>query len=279
MSPETQNLKEANAATEATGAIFISYRRQDSQGFAGRLADGLADIFGDAQIFRDDEIPEGRDYTAVLSSALDSCRVLIVVIGPRWVGARNESGQPRLADPGDWVRFEVEQALARGRGVLPVLVGGAKMPTEADVPPGMAELCRIQGVETSDRSWNADMEHLAKLLRQRVPSLPPQAIPTGPKRAIRPLPPRRTTVEHWADQLGRLLQGRPSGPRRLLMRPLMRPLVNIVKRLIFTGVGLLLAYFVLERYASAEVRIFVYDFFRFAWEFILSLWNRLISRF
>ena len=59
----------------------------------------------------------------------------------------------------------------------------------------------------------------------------------------------------------------------------MRPLVNIVKRLIFTGVGLLLAYFVLERYASAEVRIFVYDFFRFAWEFILSLWNRLISRF
>jgi TIR domain len=99
--------------------IFISYRRQDSQSAAGRLADNLKDHFGTAQIFRDIEtIEPGSDFTESLIAALNSCAVLIAIIGPRWLSATDKKGQRRLDDPKDLTRQEIEIALSRNIRVM-----------------------------------------------------------------------------------------------------------------------------------------------------------------
>lgn len=94
---------------QSAPSIFIGYRRQDSQGFAGRVADDLIDNFGVAQVFRDDDIPEGTDFTSVLERALGRCGVLIVVIGPNWLRIKDDDKLPRLFHPDDWVRREIEK--------------------------------------------------------------------------------------------------------------------------------------------------------------------------
>ena len=107
--------------------VFISYRRDDTQGFAGRLEDDLSETFGDELIFRDCEIEPGVDFAARLRATLDSSDVVLAVVGPRWETARDSSGRLRLDQADDWVRIELETVLARGIPVVPVLVGGALM--------------------------------------------------------------------------------------------------------------------------------------------------------
>ncbi len=48
--------------------VFVSYRRDDSAGHAGRLFDRLEDHFGSDQIFLDVELEPGADYLRVISS-------------------------------------------------------------------------------------------------------------------------------------------------------------------------------------------------------------------
>ena len=110
------------------GTIFISYRRDDSQGFAGRLEDDLSERFGEARVFRDREIPAGVDFATHLEARLSEAEVMLVVIGRDWLDAKNSAGERRLGLQDDWVRREIERALARDIAVVPVLVGGAAMP-------------------------------------------------------------------------------------------------------------------------------------------------------
>jgi TIR domain-containing protein len=85
-----------------SGGVFISYRRQESSGLAGRLYDRLAARFGDDQVFMDvDAIAPGLDFTEVLADAVSTCEVLLAIIGPRWLNATDEEGRPRLDDPND----------------------------------------------------------------------------------------------------------------------------------------------------------------------------------
>lgn len=77
--------------------IFISYRRTDSIATAGRIRDRLVQEFGREQVFVDiEDIPYGSDFEGVLASKIDTCTVLLAIIGPNWLDARSESGQPRL---------------------------------------------------------------------------------------------------------------------------------------------------------------------------------------
>ena len=103
--------------------IFISYRRRGSQGFAGRLADDLIDRFGEGQVFRDVEIRPGEYFAEAIETAIASCSALLVMLGPHWLEHRNEKGEPRLHEPGDWVRLEIEAALTRNTWVVTILVG------------------------------------------------------------------------------------------------------------------------------------------------------------
>jgi hypothetical protein len=145
---------------------FISYRRNDSDVAAGRLADDLMAIFGHDAIFRDiDTLQAGEDYTIALDHALDSCVALIAMIGPRWSNITDDVGRRRLENPADWVRIEIRRALERGIRVIPVLLSAA-MPQEADVPADLKPLLQRQALDLSDRHWKQDVELLAQALER-----------------------------------------------------------------------------------------------------------------
>src|SRR5436853_7871841 len=109
--------------------IFLSYRRGDSAGFAGRLFDALVQDLGRDRVFRDiDTIPAGAEFSDVITHALGSCVAAVVVIGPDWLSVATSDGRRRLDDPRDFVRMEVAAALARRIPVVPVPVGGPPVP-------------------------------------------------------------------------------------------------------------------------------------------------------
>lgn len=120
--------------------VFISYRRDDTADFSGRLRDRLAAQFGSADVFLDlDTIPLGEDFRRHMLASVKSCDVMLAVIGPRWL----EGG--RIKSPGDYVRAEIAVAFANGVPVLPVLVDGASPPRVNDVPRALAALSHLNG--------------------------------------------------------------------------------------------------------------------------------------
>lgn len=145
--------------------IFVSYRRDDRPGFAGRLTEALAGAFGADRVFRDiEDIRPGEDFVATIHSRLESVDVVLAMIGPAWLDARKD-GERRLDDPDDFVRLEIASALASGKPVWPVLVGGAIMPTARDLPEPIRDLAQRQAVVLSDAAWKDDVARLIGALR------------------------------------------------------------------------------------------------------------------
>jgi TIR domain len=148
----------------AKDRIFISYRRSDARGYAGRLEDTLKGFFGLGRVFRDvGGINPGEDFKAAIDQTILEAGALIVLIGPNWL-VRGESGNPRLHDPGDHVASEIIAALEQKRLIIPVLVDGASMPREEELPDAVKGLARRNAVTISDEGWNADVTRLAKVL-------------------------------------------------------------------------------------------------------------------
>ena len=163
--------------------VFISYRRDDSAGFAGRLTDALERRFGADSVFRDvDDIAAGADFGVVIEDALQQVHAVLVVIGPRWLDARDERGR-RLDDPGDYVRREVELALASGKPLIPVLVGGAMMPAAEALPSTLRGMTNRNALTLGDAGWREDLARLEAVLAQWVEP----AAPTMPVRGRRVL--------------------------------------------------------------------------------------------
>ncbi len=145
--------------------IFISYRRDDSAGYAGRLYDRLAAHFGADQVFMDVAgIELGTDFVTAIEQAVGSCKVLIVVIGDEWLSTTDAAGRRRLDDPHDFVRLETGVALAREIRVVPVLVGGALMPRGEELPADLKALARRQAIEISHKQWEASTRELIAAL-------------------------------------------------------------------------------------------------------------------
>jgi TIR domain len=170
--------------------IFISYRRDDSRGYAGRLQGDLSRRYSEEHVFRDVEIPPGADFGEYITGLVDTCNVVLAIIGPRWLDARDREGERRIDDPQDWVRLEIERALARdGVEVIPVLVDGARLPPREELPPSLLGLRRRNAFELSDSRWDYDIEqlgkHLDRLLRGtsaihvRPSGPPPTPTPTA----------------------------------------------------------------------------------------------------
>lgn len=153
------------------GRIFISYRREDTQWAAGRLADSLSRYFGDHRVFRDiDGIGGGEDFGNVIHGTLGKADAAIILIGNRWIDAANETGQRRLDDPGDWVAQEVAMALEAGVPVYPVLVDDAPMPRADALPERLRAMARLNAISVSDNRWDADVERLARIVSLDIPS-------------------------------------------------------------------------------------------------------------
>jgi hypothetical protein len=147
------------------GGVFISYRREDSAGFARRIYDRLVSRLEREKVFFDiDSIPPGLDFVDVLSDRVGKCDALLAVIGKRWVSIADAQNRRRLDDPNDFVRIEIEAALQRNVPVIPVLVDGAAMPLAMDLPHVLRGLARRQGVEISLTRFESDARRLAEAL-------------------------------------------------------------------------------------------------------------------
>jgi TonB family protein len=165
--------------------IFISYRRNDSQGEAGRLFDDLVQRFDENTVFMDvAAIEAGRDFRKAIEEGVTKCGVLLVVIGLEWLSVKDEHGTRRLDDPGDFVRIETASALKRDIPVIPVLVRGAKMPTAEQLPDDLKELAFRNCIELSHARWKSDIQLLIDALR-RLPGMSGIRPSTGTGRTLK----------------------------------------------------------------------------------------------
>ena len=171
--------------------IFISYRREDAAGHAGRLFDRLKARFGKSAVFMDVEgIDAGIDFVETIDDAVSTCDVLLAVIGRGWLDARDDHGARRLDNPQDFVRLETGAALSRRIRVIPVLVEGVAMPPADALPAALQSLARRQAVELRDSRWEADVENLIQKLEQALAggAEKPGSAPASPP--VTPVEPR-----------------------------------------------------------------------------------------
>ncbi len=153
--------------------IFISYRRDDTAGYARAIGDELGRAFGADRVFIDvDDIAAGEAFADVIEGALGESGVLVVLIGPRWrgtqAGRQGEAGSAessRLFDPNDFVRREISAGLAAGCRVVPVLLDGAPMPTRSQLPADLAELSGRNAITLRSDRFAADMAALVAALQ------------------------------------------------------------------------------------------------------------------
>jgi TIR domain len=156
-------LREASVS----GRIFISYRRGDDPGNAGRLFDSLRGAFKPSQLFMDvDNIQPGQDFLQVLEEKVAQSDVLLAVIGIRWANALDPKGIRRLDNPKDFVRVEIESALHQKKRVIPVLVGDAIMPTPEELPEGLQPLTERHAVRVTHERFRSDAKGLIKALKK-----------------------------------------------------------------------------------------------------------------
>jgi hypothetical protein len=154
-----------------SGQIFISYRRDDSSPWAGRLYDDLDRHFVSNQIFMDvDTIQPGVDFVEAVEKSVGYCDALIAVIGKRWLISSDEEGARRLDNPEDSVRIEILTALKRGVRVIPVLVDGATMPRSRDLPDDLKSLARRNALEVSHNRFRTDSKRLIAAVEQALES-------------------------------------------------------------------------------------------------------------
>jgi len=181
--------------------VFINYRRADTAPYAGRLYDALTAALGHDHVFMDiDKIKPGVDFVEEVEEAVDNCHVVVALIGPTWLAAKDAKDRTRLEDPKDYVRLEIATALKRDDvRVIPVLVGGAAMPNAEDLPRNLAPLARREALDLADDRWKYDVARLVDAIRDghtlgngSAPPLPPVEV-APPHVAYQPegAPPRK----------------------------------------------------------------------------------------
>jgi hypothetical protein len=148
-------------------AIFISYRRDDEPGLTAQIHTQLSEHFSPDALFLDiDSIEAGTDFATEILRALQSCDVMLVIIGPKWLELSDESGGRRLDDPMDYLRMEVESSLHHLKPIIPVIVYPAKPPKENELPDSIKRLARWQGLTFRPQHFNDDMMHLIKRINE-----------------------------------------------------------------------------------------------------------------
>ena len=161
----------AGAEPGASSRIFISYRREDSSGHVLALLPSLRGHFGADRIFKDtDNIPPGADFLKFIKNELESCSVLLAIIGREWLSIQDARLKRRRIDnPDDFLRVEVSSALKNERiRVIPVLIERAPMPSAQDLPPDLADLSFRNAIELSDVRWESDVRLLIEAIEHAV---------------------------------------------------------------------------------------------------------------
>jgi WD40 repeat protein len=208
-----------------SGRIFISYRREETEYAAGWLYDVLAERFGGNRLFKDvDSIDPGDDFAEVIAREVASCQLLLALIGDRWLTVVDEQGRRRLDDPADFVRLEIEAALQRGIRVVPMLVGRARMPRAAELPPSLAKLATRQAVVLPAERFRAEAGRLIAVIERNLrqatgerPAVPAPAVAGSTQAAqeARPGPPLvrgPTRPKRQSSGTTKVAGTRPGGP-------------------------------------------------------------------
>jgi hypothetical protein len=183
-------------ATLVPGKIFISYRRRDDPGGAGRLFDALNEAFDPDRLFLDvDSIEPGQDFVEVIEDRVAKSAVLLAVIGQHWIDASDDHGNRRLDSAQDYVRIEIESALKQNKRVIPVLIGDTKIPPPDSLPESIRRLTRLNAVMLRYERFHDDMAHLIGALKHAMgddlattPPLQPQSQPMAVFAAVSPQP-------------------------------------------------------------------------------------------
>ena len=150
------------------GNIFISYRREDSAGYTRAVFDQLVKRFSKQRVFMDvDAIDPGLAFDQVIEQAVGNCEVLLVMIGKRWIEPQPDGGL-RIQSPDDFVRLEISAALARDVRVIPVLLDGASMPAENQLPEQLRPLARRNAIELSNSRFDSDIDKLVEAIGKVV---------------------------------------------------------------------------------------------------------------
>lgn len=173
--------------------IFISYRRQESTKDARSLYERLRGEFGREGVFIDLEgLDYGVDFVESLGRQLEGCRVLLALIGPHWLTAKDARGRRRIDDENDFVRIEVRTALERGIRVVPVLIDGAPMPVTEELPADLQRLVRLQALDLDFKRFDQDVGRLVSVLRKLLGQGE-----TRPQTLMSPPPPPPASSGHW----------------------------------------------------------------------------------
>ena len=182
-------------AGSGTRGIFVSYRREDASHVAGRLADRLAERFGTSSVFIDvDSIEPGIDFAVAIQVAIARCDVLLALIGREWATMVDENGRRRLDDPDDYVVLELRAALERNIRVIPVLVDGAKVPSQNSLPRPLRPLVRRNAVRLDHETFRSDAAWLVQRLGELL-----SATDSGAAPAQETLPERTESVDRTSS--------------------------------------------------------------------------------
>jgi hypothetical protein len=158
--------------------VFVSYRRGDSEGQARALSFDLVKLIGKDSVFMDvDSIALGQDFRRVLHERLESCDLMLALIGPGWLDAKDAAGNRRLESATDLVRQEIAGALKRNIPVTPVLLQGAQMPPPERLPEDIKELVYRNGFELGHSTWESDVREMVKRLGLDKESATPVHVP------------------------------------------------------------------------------------------------------
>ncbi|MGE3289135.1 MAG: toll/interleukin-1 receptor domain-containing protein [Pseudonocardia sp.] len=154
---------------EADWTVFVSYRREEARHLAGRLGDRLRQGSPPMRVFLDvDAIAPGDDFERAISGEVDASDILLAVIGPTWAQARGPHGVRRLDDPHDYVVVEIATALRRGKDVIPVLIDGADMPRDDELPAALRPLAHRQAIRVDHDTFASDVSALRAALEKRI---------------------------------------------------------------------------------------------------------------
>lgn len=186
--------------------VFISYRRVEARYSAGWLHDYLASRLGRDRVFLDiDAIRPGVDFMRVIYGAIAQAKVMLVMIGPRWIA--DEDGRSRLDEPADPVRLEIEAAFRANLLVVPLLLDGTPMPSKDQLPPTMARLAALNAMSIRQENFRQKLYELLQVIADVLPEaadlLPPTEPLPPPARPVRATSPHDVTRD--GEQRSRLL--------------------------------------------------------------------------
>jgi hypothetical protein len=146
--------------------VFISYRRDDARYQARDIYKAFTTVLPHEHVFMDvNSIRPGENFVKILEQWVDQCDILLALIGPGWANSTDpKTGSPRLHNPRDFVRIEIRNAIIRNISIVPVLLDGAPMPEEGDLPDDLRELV-VRNAEFVDfRTFDADVQRLIRKL-------------------------------------------------------------------------------------------------------------------